>query len=42
MVQPEITTSGEEMQDWVREEDGETDWGLEERMVRGGAWAAVS
>lgn len=42
MLYPKITTLGEEMRDREREEDKERDWGLRGRMVRGGAWSAVS
>lgn len=42
MLHPKITTLGEEMRDREREEDKERDWGLMGRMVREGAWSAVS
>lgn len=42
VLRPEITTLGEETRDGEREEYGEMDWGLRDRMVGGGGWASVS
>lgn len=42
VLRPEITTLGEETRDGEREEYGEMDWDLRDRMVGGGGWASVS